>query len=156
MASDEQISVSEAPHSHLSITCDGCGMSPIVGIRYKSKLLYDFDLCESCIESDEEQKDNYISFQRPMSSQEAFQFRYSGNRHTYICDLSLCEAAKKIARVDQNAQRKARCRTPSQGRTQLMYLVTRMLCVTQMLCLKTDPIQIGSLASSALPFFDQN
>ena len=33
-------------HSH--VTCDGCGMSPIVGIRYKCGVRHDFDLCEAC------------------------------------------------------------------------------------------------------------
>ncbi|RLN86981.1 hypothetical protein BBJ28_00016971 [Nothophytophthora sp. Chile5] len=33
---------------HPFVTCDGCEMSPIVGIRYKSETANDFDLCESC------------------------------------------------------------------------------------------------------------
>jgi len=33
---------------HTNITCDGCGMFPIVGIRYKSAVQEDFDLCEGC------------------------------------------------------------------------------------------------------------
>ncbi|KAG2525785.1 hypothetical protein BBO99_00004485 [Phytophthora kernoviae] len=33
---------------HPFVTCDGCEMSPIVGIRFKSKTAEDFDLCEAC------------------------------------------------------------------------------------------------------------
>lgn len=34
---------------HLDITCDGCGMEPIIGGRYKCQLCPDIDLCETCI-----------------------------------------------------------------------------------------------------------
>lgn len=33
---------------HYGVTCDGCGVKPIVGIRYKSSVQYDFDYCEKC------------------------------------------------------------------------------------------------------------
>ncbi|EGZ07462.1 hypothetical protein PHYSODRAFT_261014 [Phytophthora sojae] len=33
---------------HPYVTCDGCEMSPIVGVRFKSDTKDDFDLCEAC------------------------------------------------------------------------------------------------------------
>ena len=33
---------------HTNYICDGCGVSPIVGVRYKCTVLEDFDLCEAC------------------------------------------------------------------------------------------------------------
>lgn len=33
---------------HHRIICDGCGVSPIVGSRFKCQVCPDFDLCESC------------------------------------------------------------------------------------------------------------
>lgn len=33
---------------HFTITCDGCGMSPLTGPRFKSVTINDFDLCETC------------------------------------------------------------------------------------------------------------
>ena len=33
---------------HKAITCDGCGMSPIVGYRYKCRDCPNHDICESC------------------------------------------------------------------------------------------------------------
>lgn len=37
---------------HHDIVCDNCGMGPIQGVRYKSVTLNDFDLCETCANSD--------------------------------------------------------------------------------------------------------
>lgn len=33
---------------HLGYTCDGCGMAPIKGIRYKCSVRPDYDLCAAC------------------------------------------------------------------------------------------------------------
>ena len=35
-------------HVHPSVQCDGCGMHPLIGPRYKCAVCKDFDLCESC------------------------------------------------------------------------------------------------------------
>lgn len=41
----------EMPTVHPFVNCDGCDMSPIVGARYKSLSISNFDLCESCMAS---------------------------------------------------------------------------------------------------------
>jgi len=33
---------------HVNVTCDGCDVNPIVGVRYKCSVLPDFDYCEVC------------------------------------------------------------------------------------------------------------
>lgn len=33
---------------HQGVTCDMCGISPIVGVRYKCKTCHNYDLCETC------------------------------------------------------------------------------------------------------------
>ena len=33
---------------HENVICDGCGANPIVGIRYKSSVLNDYDICQTC------------------------------------------------------------------------------------------------------------
>ena len=34
--------------SHVGVTCDGCGCSPIVGTRFKCLVCVDVDLCAAC------------------------------------------------------------------------------------------------------------
>ena len=35
---------------HKNINCDGCGMKPIVGVRYKCKVCKNFDFCQNCFD----------------------------------------------------------------------------------------------------------
>lgn len=51
--------------AHRGITCDGCNMSPIVGVRYKSVLRADYDLCEEC-EKEHDPKDPLIKIKTPI------------------------------------------------------------------------------------------
>ncbi|KAK4294466.1 hypothetical protein Pmani_032901 [Petrolisthes manimaculis] len=39
------------PSCHLSVTCDGCGVSPITGARMKCKVCDNFDFCEDCYQT---------------------------------------------------------------------------------------------------------
>eukprot|EP00455_Lapot_gusevi_P028759 TRINITY_DN307_c0_g1_i1.p1 TRINITY_DN307_c0_g1~~TRINITY_DN307_c0_g1_i1.p1 ORF type:complete len:380 (+),score=135.94 TRINITY_DN307_c0_g1_i1:156-1295(+) len=39
---------SDAEVVHHGVGCDGCGMSPIIGVRYKCSECRNFDLCASC------------------------------------------------------------------------------------------------------------
>ncbi|XP_071532835.1 E3 ubiquitin-protein ligase HERC2 isoform X2 [Panulirus ornatus] len=39
------------PSCHLSVTCDGCGVSPITGARMKCKVCDNFDYCEECYQT---------------------------------------------------------------------------------------------------------
>jgi len=55
--------------THRGITCDGCGMSPIVGVRYKSVLRADYDLCENC-EVEHDPKDPLIKIKTPVEDME--------------------------------------------------------------------------------------
>jgi hypothetical protein len=38
----------QAPAVHTFVTCDVCGMHPIVGVRYKCTVREDYDMCENC------------------------------------------------------------------------------------------------------------
>jgi len=50
---------------HRGITCDGCDMSPIVGVRYKSVMRANHDLCEAC-EVNHDPNDPLIKIKTPM------------------------------------------------------------------------------------------
>lgn len=43
---------------HTSVCCDGCGVNPIIGVRYKCSVRKDFDYCQKC----EESKDHPYAF----------------------------------------------------------------------------------------------
>jgi len=55
--------------THRGITCDGCNMYPIVGVRYKSTLRADYDLCENC-EKDHDPTDPLIKIKTPVEDME--------------------------------------------------------------------------------------
>jgi hypothetical protein len=51
---------------HRNIICDGCGMHPLVGIRYKCSVCHDFDYCEKCEEKyKNEHKHPFIKIYNP-------------------------------------------------------------------------------------------
>ena len=41
----------EGTIEHTGVSCDGCGVNPIRGVRYKCSVLKDFDYCSTCEES---------------------------------------------------------------------------------------------------------
>jgi hypothetical protein len=49
---------------HTHVTCDGCGVHPIVGIRYKCSVREDYDLCEAC-EARQQQPYPMLKIYRP-------------------------------------------------------------------------------------------
>lgn len=65
---------------HQGITCDGCNASPIVGVRYKSVLNANYDLCEEC-EKDHDPKDPLIKIKTPVHQMDMLpglqEFRHS-------------------------------------------------------------------------------
>ncbi|KAL3685421.1 hypothetical protein R1sor_003443 [Riccia sorocarpa] len=50
---------------HHGVACDGCGKSPIVGVRYKSTVKEDYDLCSSCHAKAGAPAGEYIIFNNP-------------------------------------------------------------------------------------------
>jgi len=45
---NDHAKASNEKHIHKNVACDGCGVSPIVGIRYKCSVLKNFDFCANC------------------------------------------------------------------------------------------------------------
>ncbi|CAJ2664298.1 unnamed protein product [Trifolium pratense] len=52
---------------HKGVRCDGCGVYPITGPRFKSKIKENYDLCSICINEIGNQTDDYIRMDRPAS-----------------------------------------------------------------------------------------
>jgi len=49
---------------HSYVTCDGCGVKPIVGVRYKCSVCDDFDYCEVC-EATKEHAHEFLKIKAP-------------------------------------------------------------------------------------------
>jgi hypothetical protein len=45
---------------HLGVRCDGCSEYPLVGVRHKSLVKHDFDLCEDCFAKDANKEDYFV------------------------------------------------------------------------------------------------
>ncbi len=56
----------ESPKVHTSVTCDGCGVYPITGIRYKCTECRNFDYCSTC-EEKIKHPHNFIKIKEPIS-----------------------------------------------------------------------------------------
>jgi len=56
--------VEESAPVHRCVKCDGCGVFPIVGIRYKCYVCPNFDHCEKC-EATKEHDHPFIKFKQP-------------------------------------------------------------------------------------------
>ena len=56
---------------HTGISCDECGVRPLIGVRYKSKHIYDYDICQTCMEEHAAEKHNYAAIAKPIPSREA-------------------------------------------------------------------------------------
>ena len=58
---------------HNGISCDECGICPIVGTRYKSRYIYDFDLCHDCkiLNHRDDTTNDFVAFEEPVSRVQA-------------------------------------------------------------------------------------
>jgi len=68
---EEQGFKAENPHQnntaseiHNNVVCDGCGMGPIVGNRYKCSVCPDFDFCKGC-ERTQDHPHDFIKIKKP-------------------------------------------------------------------------------------------
>ncbi|XWS47643.1 hypothetical protein CRYUN_Cryun13aG0001700 [Craigia yunnanensis] len=63
---------------HKGIQCDGCGVLPVTGPRFKSKIKDDYDLCSICFSKMGNESD-YISMDRPVHYQHPWYYRASND-----------------------------------------------------------------------------
>jgi len=76
---------------HDRVTCDGCGMSPIQGNRYKCFTCPDYDLCEACEDAGKHPADHpMLKIRMPVGRQCSRGVRKSGPpRATFVRDDTL-------------------------------------------------------------------
>ncbi len=54
----------QASQIHDRVSCDGCNVNPIQGIRYKCSSCPNFDLCEKC-EADKSHPHLFLKIRKP-------------------------------------------------------------------------------------------
>ncbi|XP_060179592.1 protein JOKA2-like [Lycium barbarum] len=59
---------------HKGVYCDGCGVHPITGPRFISKVKENYDLCSICVAEMENDAD-YIRMDRPLANQYPLSFK---------------------------------------------------------------------------------
>ena len=69
-AIQEQVPEADLTNSqvvHSLFTCDGCGVFPIVGVRYNCSRCFNFDFCEKC-EATVEHPHDFIKIKKPKNA----------------------------------------------------------------------------------------
>jgi len=80
--------------SRHNIICDECGVHPLIGARYKSKHIYDYDICETCMEDNAAEKHKYAVIEKPIPLHEAK--KLGPELDNRIRSMSCRDAAEKI------------------------------------------------------------
>ena len=66
---------------HRTITCDGCGMSPLEGTRYKCMNCADYDLCEQCERRGVHEQHVFLKLKQPLQIVHECQWTTDDGRH---------------------------------------------------------------------------
>jgi hypothetical protein len=64
---------------HHGITCDGCSVSPVVGVRYKCSECPDYDLCQDCEAKDVHNHHVFLKLKYPMGVDIIYSHRTDDN-----------------------------------------------------------------------------
>lgn len=97
---------------HIGIRCDECGECPIKGVRYKSRKIFNFDICEECrrenhkVKTDEndgggDDDDDFVAFEIPTPAYKANQCGPSESN--VINGISARDAKLQLARKGSSA-----------------------------------------------------
>ncbi|CAK9137546.1 unnamed protein product [Ilex paraguariensis] len=91
---------------HGGVGCDGCGVHPITGPRFKSKVKEDYDLCSICFaqmgnDADYTQIDRPLTYGHPLSFKGLYDYHHSRMRPTTLPqDLRGCVMKPSGAKLD--------------------------------------------------------
>lgn len=53
------------PSSHEGVICNGCGLAPIKGARFKCKVCENFDFCENCFYTKKNHRHSFNRYLEP-------------------------------------------------------------------------------------------
>lgn len=65
------------------MTCDGCGIKPIVGIRYKCAVCEDLDFCEMC-EATKQHVHPFLKIRNPAQAPKALFAAIDDNLDSFV------------------------------------------------------------------------
>lgn len=101
----EQPPPRQEPAIHASVTCDECGACPIVGVRYKARHIYDYDICEACFSESTPllQSENFASFPQPVDERVARE-QCSAGPESSLAAVTFEDATTKIRANQGQAQ----------------------------------------------------
>ncbi|CAN1335157.1 Protein NBR1 homolog [Linum perenne] len=84
---------------HRGVQCDGCGIHPIAGPRYKSKVKENYDLCSVCFAEMGDEAD-YVKMDKPMSYRHSRSLRGLNHPVCYIfTDMLVHQVTHPMAQV---------------------------------------------------------
>jgi hypothetical protein len=91
---------------HRGVTCDECGLYPIVGTRFTAMHLFDYDICSTClVDHHDQERELFAAFHRDMNRTavgRSVVMAVSRTTDSRIAAFSVVEAARKLEQNDTN------------------------------------------------------
>ena len=96
--------------SHARVSCDGCNLTPITGVRYMCSVCNNFDLCASCEAKGLHSEHPMLKIRKPHQAPHSFvcQFKGDSNYQPRFSDEKPKEANDQILRNTEKLSQKAK------------------------------------------------
>lgn len=80
---------------HKAVCCDGCGMHPIVGVRYKCMNCPDYDLCESCEAQGVHDHHVFLKLKQPLKVVHKATWTTEDDEDVHVLDRTVAPSAEQ-------------------------------------------------------------
>jgi len=94
----------QAQVEHSKYECDGCGVFPIKGIRYKCSVRPDYDLCEKCEASGKHSEHPMLKIRKPEHAPIGIMCQYRPKGSTDLANPYMAAATNAQAKASEAAQ----------------------------------------------------